>query len=82
MIEAREEPPFRRERLAREIAVIVVLKLAALTLLWVLFFSGAHELAVGAQEASRHLGLPELARAGTLPAAPAPATAHTAGETP
>lgn len=40
----RDEPP--REALAREILLTLAVKLAALLLLWGLFFSPAHRLAV------------------------------------
>jgi hypothetical protein len=41
----------------RHLAVLLAIKLAALALLWVLFFSPAHRTAVDGQAADRHLAL-------------------------
>jgi hypothetical protein len=44
----------------RELTWILVAKLAALGLLWALFFSGAHRVAVDAPATSRQLGVAPL----------------------
>src|SRR5215472_6086382 len=46
--------PWRRI-LRRHLTVLLVIKLAALTLLWALFFSPAHRTSVDAATAGRHL---------------------------
>jgi hypothetical protein len=50
------QPRWRRS-LRRELAGLVALKVAALALLWWLFFSPPHRISVDAQAASRHLGV-------------------------
>jgi hypothetical protein len=50
-----------RRRLSRELAGLIVLKLAALALLWCLFFSPAHRTVVDADAAGRRLGVAEVA---------------------
>jgi hypothetical protein len=75
-----EPAPWRR-RLRRELAGLVALKVAALALLWWLFFSAAHHTRVDAAAAGRRLGMtpspaqrteesrvPERLRAGLRPA--------------
>jgi hypothetical protein len=61
-----------RRRLSREVAGLIAIKLAALALLWWLFFSPAHRTAVAADTAARRLG---VVRPQTLDA-PAPAAAQ------
>jgi len=51
----------------RELTWILAAKLAALALLWLLFFSGAHRLAVDAPATSRQLGLAPLPAADSEP---------------
>jgi len=46
-----------RATLRRHLFLLLAIKLAALTLLWVLFFSPAHRTAVDAQAAGRHLAV-------------------------
>jgi hypothetical protein len=46
-----------RRTLRREVAAWLILKALALGLIWLLFFSGAHERVVGAHAASARLGL-------------------------
>jgi hypothetical protein len=48
----------------RELTWILAAKLAALGLLWVLFFSGAHRVAVDAPATSRQLGVAPMPGAG------------------
>ncbi|HET7757739.1 MAG TPA: hypothetical protein VFK87_10835 [Steroidobacteraceae bacterium] len=55
-----------RRRLGRELGWFLAAKAAALALLWLLFFSGAHRLRVDAAAAARQLAVP----------APAPAVAE------
>ena len=70
-MEGREQTLWRR-RLSREMAALIALKLAALALLWWLFFSPAHRPVVDADAAGRRLGVPQAAaRTETAPAAPA-----------
>ena len=70
-MEGREQTLWRR-RLSREMAALIALKLAALALLWWLFFSPAHRAAVDPAAAGRRLGVPQAAvRAEAAPAAPA-----------
>jgi len=57
-MEARGDGPRRwRGRLRRDVAVLMMLKIAALALLWALFFSPAARVAVDGAGASRQLGL-------------------------
>jgi hypothetical protein len=51
-----EQPPWRRN-LRRELTGLVVLKIAALALLWWAFFSPAHRITVDGEAASRRLGI-------------------------
>jgi hypothetical protein len=69
----REQSLWRR-RLSREVAGLIVLKLAALALLWWLFFSPAHRTVVDADAAGRRLGVPRAAlrAAPTLPGPTSP----------
>jgi len=46
-----------RSILKRHLLLLLALKLAALTLLWALFFSPAHRTAVDPQAAGRHLAV-------------------------
>jgi hypothetical protein len=46
-----------RRNLRHDLAWLLVLKFAALGLLWVLFFSAAHQPAVDASAASRQLAI-------------------------
>lgn len=46
-----------RAVLRRHLAVLLAIKLAALALLWALFFSPAHRIAVDGQAAGRHLAV-------------------------
>ena len=46
-----------RGLLRRHLALLLAIKLAALALLWALFFSPAHRAAVDAEAAGRHLAL-------------------------
>jgi type II secretory pathway component PulM len=55
-----EQPRWRR-RLRREMAALIALKLAALALLWWLFFSPAHRTVVDADAAGQRLGVPQAA---------------------
>jgi uncharacterized membrane protein len=49
-------PPMRwRDRLRRHLAALLLMKVVALALLWVLFFSPAHHARVDAAAVSRHL---------------------------
>jgi hypothetical protein len=48
----------------RELTWILAAKLAALGILWVLFFSGAHRVAVDAPATSRQLGIAPMPGAG------------------
>ena len=49
-------PPLRwRSALRRHLAVLLLMKIAALTLLWALFFSPGHRTAPDAAAMSRHL---------------------------
>jgi type II secretory pathway component PulM len=73
------EQPFWHRRLRRELAALIALKLAALALLWWLFFSPAHRTVVDADAAGRRLGMAEAAariesaaRTESAAAAPAP----------
>jgi len=79
-MEGGHEAPLRwREKFGREISAILVLKLAALAVLWALFFSPAHRLAVGAQETNRRFGLPADTRTDSRAVG---ATHHTPPESP
>ena len=51
------EQAFWRRRLRREVAALIALKLAALALLWWLFFSPAHRMVVDADAAGHRLGM-------------------------
>ena len=53
----RPEQALWRRRLSREVAGLIAIKLAALALLWWLFFSPAHRTAVDADAAGRRLGV-------------------------
>ena len=53
----RREQALWRRRLRRELAGLIVIKLAALAFLWWLFFSPAHRTAVDADAAGRRLGV-------------------------
>jgi hypothetical protein len=53
-----------RHELRRAIAATLVLKLAALALLWALFFAPAHRSTVDAAAASQRLSLPPVRAAG------------------
>jgi hypothetical protein len=69
----RREPTLWRRRLSRELAGLIALKIAALALLWWLFFSPAHRTVVDAEAAGRRLGVaPTAARS----EAASPARAH------
>jgi hypothetical protein len=57
----RREQSLWRRRLRRELAGLIALKLAALALLWWLFFSPAHRTTVDADAAGRRLGVAEAA---------------------
>ena len=49
-------PPLRwRDALRRHLAVLLLMKIAALALLWALFFSPAHRAQVDGAAVSRHL---------------------------
>lgn len=50
-------PPPWRGILRRHLALLLVIKLAALALLWVLFFSPAHRIVVDGEAARRHLAV-------------------------
>ena len=68
-MEARGDEPTRwRGRLRRDVVVLMALKLAALALLWALFFSPAARVPVDGARASRQLGLSQLGP--TQPEAP------------
>ena len=60
--------------------MLMALKIAALALLWWLFFSPAHRVAVDAEAAGRRIGVAHaqvgLAPGGSLPAQPPPAAAR------
>jgi len=60
---ARGDPGEWRQELRRAVAATLALKLAALALLWALFFAPAHRSTVDAQAASQRLALPPAARA-------------------
>jgi hypothetical protein len=47
-----------RGRLRREVALLVLMKLAALLLLWLVFFSPSHRQPADAARTGAHLGLP------------------------
>jgi hypothetical protein len=51
----------------RELTWILAAKLAALALLWALFFSGAHRLAVDAPATGRQLGVAPLPASSSEP---------------
>lgn len=51
------EPPTWRRRLRRELTGLLALKVAALALLWWLFFSPPHRITVDDEAASRRLGV-------------------------
>jgi type II secretory pathway component PulM len=59
-MQGRQQTLWRR-RLSREVAGLIALKLAALALLWWLFFSPAHRTLVDADAAGRRLGMPQAA---------------------
>jgi len=74
----REKPAAWRGRLRREVAVLLALKLAALALLWVLFFSPAERLVVDGAGTSRRFGLTsveKLPQSAVSANAPAPGAA-------
>jgi hypothetical protein len=48
---------FRSQHLRRDLAWLLAVKFAALALLWLLFFSGAHQSPVDASSASRQLAV-------------------------
>ena len=60
-----------RRTLRRELSWLLVLKAAALALLWWLFFSPAHRTPVGTEAESRRLA---VTRAALVAAPPAPAS--------
>jgi len=70
--------------------MLIALKIAALTLLWWLFFSPAHRVAVDAEAASRRIGVTHgvvhaqgaLSPGGSLAAQPPPAAAPTSAAEP
>jgi len=62
-----DEAPWRR-RLSGELVVLVAIKLAALALLWWLFFSPTHRTDVDPEAASRRLGVTDV-RTPDLPGA-------------
>jgi hypothetical protein len=66
-----DEPTRWRGKLRRDVAVLMVLKIAALALLWALFFSPAARVAVDGAGTSRQLGL-------THPQMPPPPASRTA----
>lgn len=47
-----------RGRLRRELALLLLAKLAALVLLWLMFFSAPHRQPADAARTGAHLGLP------------------------
>lgn len=47
-----------RGRLRREVALLLLVKLAALLLLWLVFFSPSHRQPADAARTGAHLGLP------------------------
>jgi hypothetical protein len=51
------DPAGWRRALRRELSVLLLLKLFALTLLWWLFFSPQHRVRVDARATQQHLGL-------------------------
>lgn len=53
--------PDWRRRMGGELFWIFLVKLAALTLLWMLFFSAAHRAPVDGESVSRQLGIPRAA---------------------
>jgi hypothetical protein len=55
--EARERGGGTRHNLRRELAWLLAVKFAALGLLWLLFFSAAHQPAVDASAAGRQLAV-------------------------
>jgi uncharacterized membrane protein len=59
----RAGPEQWRYELRRAVAVTLALKLAALALLWALFFAPAHRTRVDAEAASQHLRQPPVAHA-------------------
>jgi hypothetical protein len=58
-----------RRRMRGELWWIFLVKLAALTLLWVLFFSAAHHAVIDGQSVSRQLGVAPPAAPSGSPAA-------------
>jgi hypothetical protein len=66
------EQPLWRRSLQRELAALLMLKVAALALLWWLFFSPAHRITVDAEAAGRHLAATPVSRASARPAATLP----------
>jgi hypothetical protein len=60
-----------RRQLSRELAGLIAIKLAALALLWWLFFSPTHRVAVDADAAGHRLGVTELRTSEPARAAPA-----------
>jgi hypothetical protein len=68
-----------RRRLSREVAGLIALKLAALALLWWLFFSPAHRTPVDADAAGRRLGMPQAAAGNVARSEAAPARSGAPG---
>lgn len=56
MAGAPDEPDWRR-RMGGELFWILLVKLAALTLLWMLFFSAAHHAVIDGESVSHRLGV-------------------------
>ena len=67
---ARGGPDWRR-RMGGELFWIFLVKLAALTLLWLLFFSAAHRAPVDGESVSRQLGIPRAVMHSRSPSTPA-----------
>lgn len=68
-----------RRTLRRELSWLLVLKFAALALLWWLFFSPAHRAPVDAQAESRRLGVTRAPTHAALVARPAPPSSQENG---
>lgn len=62
--------PDWRRRMRGELFWIVLAKLAALTLLWALFFSAAHRASVDGDSLSHQLGVAPTAAPSRLPSTP------------